>query len=232
MNRPFIFLGNGKVHFVNSNAEVFPLESKYAADLTAKALKAQERHGWKAEAARGASFLGAGLWGKGEPEPLAISFTSIAAGKTADEFLYTLTTDHLCAICSVRGEAAEEQRLWNHQSKKLAHLHIHPTLGHMVCSSEKPNGCAHLVIRMVEDGALAEATEGDSVVTAPRWIPGEKLAVVYQSAGVGRTKDGNYAGIGAFAIHTLEVESGELKTVAEDTRFDFLTPRMLADGTL
>src|SRR5687767_4284737 len=124
MNRPFIFLGNGKVHFVNSSGMVVPLESTYAADLTKKALKAQERHGWKSEATSRNMLLGASLWGKGEPEPLAISFTSIAAGKTPDEFLYTLRTDHLCAICSVRGEAAEEQRLWNHQSKRLAHLHV------------------------------------------------------------------------------------------------------------
>jgi hypothetical protein len=232
MNRPFIFLGNGKVHFVNAEGAIFPLESNYAADLTTKSLKAQERHGWKGDSPMRNSLLGASLWGKEQPEPLAITFTSIAAGKSSNEFLYTLRTDHLCAICSVRGEAAEEQRLWNHQSKRLAHLHIHPTLGHIVCSSEKPNGCAHIVIRTVEDGALAEVTEGDSIDTAPRWIPGEKLAVVFQSAGVGRTKDGNYAGIGPFAIHTLEVESGELKTVAEDSKFDFLTPRILEDGTL
>lgn len=147
MNKPFIFLGNGKVHFVNFSGEIFPLESKYAADLMAKALKAQERHGWKTEAASRNTLLGLGLWGKEEPPPLAITFTSIAAGKNSDEFLYTLKTDHLCAICSVRGEAADEQRLWNHQSKKFAHLHIHPTLGHIVCSSEKPNGCAHILIR-------------------------------------------------------------------------------------
>jgi hypothetical protein len=233
MNRPFIFLGNGKVHFVNAGGTVFPLESSYAADLTAKALKAQERHGWKAEASSRNFLTGPSLWGKqSEGEPLAIVFTSIAAGKRSDEFLYTLKTDHLCAICSVRGEAAEEQRLWNHQSKRLAHLHIHPALGHIVCSSEKPNGCAHIVIRTVEDGALSEVTEGDSIDTAPRWIPGEKMAVVFQSAGIGRTKDGHFAGIGPFAIHTLDVESGELKTVVEDTGFDFLTPRTLADGTL
>jgi hypothetical protein len=232
MNRPFIFLGNGKVHFVNAGGQVIPLESSYAADLTAKALKAQERHGWKSEAPSRNMLLGASLWGKGEPEPLTIAFTSIAAGKTSSEFLYTLSADHLCAICSVRGEAAEEQRLWNHQSKRLVHLNIHPTLGHIVCSSEKPNGCAHIVIRTAEEGALSEVTEGDSVDTAPRWIPGEKMAIVYQSAGVGRTKDGNYAGIGAFGIHTLDVESGELKTIAEDAGFDFLTPRIMADGTL
>src|SRR4051812_23692470 len=109
MNRPFIFLGNGKVHFVNGAGETIALESNYAADLTAKALKAQERHGWKTEAASRNPLTGPGLWGKAQNpgEPLAISFTSIAAGRTGDEFLYTLKTDHLCAICSVKGEAAD-----------------------------------------------------------------------------------------------------------------------------
>lgn len=75
-------------------------------------------------------------------------------------------------------------------------------------------------------------TEGDAVDTAPRWLPGEKLGVVYQSAGVGRTKDGVFAWLGPFAIHSIDVDSGELKTLAEDPKFDFLTPRVLSDGTL
>src|SRR3954467_11721503 len=126
MTKPFIFLGDGKVHFVNSAGDVIGLESNYAADLISKSLKAQERHGWKQE--EGGNFLsGPRLWGKGGPaEPVAITFTSVAAGKRSDEFVYSLRTDHLCAICSVRGEAAEEQRLWNHQSKKFSHLHVHP----------------------------------------------------------------------------------------------------------
>jgi hypothetical protein len=231
MNPPFIFLANGKVHFVNYAGQSFPLESAYAADLTAKALKAQERHGWKNE--NGNNFLsGPRLWGKGEPEPLAIHFTSIAPGRTADEFLYTLRTSHLCAICSVKGEAAEEQRLWNHQSRRLAYLHVHPTLGHIVCSSEKPNGSAHILIRHAEDAALSEVTEGDSVDTAPSWIPGDGLRIVFQSGGIGRNKEGVFGGIGPFAIQQLNVESGELTTLAQESRFDLLTPRVALDGAL
>lgn len=232
MNRPFIFLGNGKVHFVNAAGAVIPLESNYAADLTVKAIKAQERHGWKTESTSGNPFTGPTLWGKSAGEPLAITFTSIAAGQKSDEFLYTLRTDHLCAICSVRGEAAEERRLWNHQSKRLAHLYIHPVTGHIVCSSEKPNGCAHLVIRAPDDNALSEVTEGDSIDTAPSWRPGTPLTIVFQSAGIGRNKEGHYAGIGPFAIQKLDVETGELTTLLEDPQFDHLTPRLSSDGTL
>lgn len=232
MNRPFIFLGNGKVHFVNASGAVFPLESVYAADLMTKSLKAQERHAWKGESSSRNLLSGPSLWGKNEPQPLAITFTSLAAGKSSDEFLYTLRTEHLCAICSVRGEAAEERRLWNDHTKNLAHLHIHPIHGHIVCCSEKPNGCAHIAIRTAEDGALSEVTEGDSFDTAPSWIAQEKLAIVFQSAGVGRTRDGHYGGLGSFAIQRLDVETGELTTLASDPGFDFLTPRLTSDQTL
>ena len=77
MNRPFIFLGNGKVHFVNASGAVFPLESVYAADLMTKALKAQERHAWKGESSSRNLLSGPSLWGKNEPQPLAITFTSL-----------------------------------------------------------------------------------------------------------------------------------------------------------
>jgi hypothetical protein len=231
MNPPFIFLASGKIHYVDPTGATHPVESRYAADLMAKALKAQERHGWKALEKAGGFLSGPSLWGKAEQEPLAITFTSIAAGR-AGEFLYTLRTDHLCAICSIRGEAAEEQRLWNHQSKRLAHLHTHPKTGQIVCSAEKANGSAHIAIRFPEDGAMSEVTEGDSVDTAPAWVPGDKVGIVFQSAGVGRTKDGHFWGIGPFSIQSLEVDSGELTTLAEGAEFDYLTPRIQADGTL
>lgn len=197
-----------------------------------KALKAQERHAWKAESATRNVLSGPGLWGKSEPQPIAITFTSLAAGQTSDEFLYTLRTDHLCAICAVRGEAAEEKRIWNDHTKRLAHLHIHPFTGQIAGSSEKSNGCAHIVIRSSEDNALSEVTEGDSFDTAPCWIPEEKPGLVFQSAGIGRTKDGHYGGLGPFTIQQLDVESGELITLANDPKFDFLTPRVTQDRTL
>jgi hypothetical protein len=75
-------------------------------------------------------------------------------------------------------------------------------------------------------------TEGDSVDTAPHWIPGAERQLVFQSAGVGRNREGHFAGIGPYGIQKLDVNSGELVCLREDPRYDFLTPRMTDDGAL
>lgn len=76
-----------------------------------------------------------------------------------------------------------------------------------------------------------EVTAGDSIDLAPRWVPGTN-ALVFQSAGIGRNEKGEYCGRGPFAIHRLELESGEMSTLVEDENVDCLAPLMSSDGAL
>jgi hypothetical protein len=86
---------------------------------------------------------------------------------------------------------------------------------------------------MLADGSgLSEVTEGDSLDTAPRWVLGDSKQLIFQSAGVGRDRDGNYAGLGPFAIQKLDLDSGEMTTLVEDPAHDLLVPQMTANGTL
>jgi hypothetical protein len=78
---------------------------------------------------------------------------------------------------------------------------------------------------------LTELTEGDSLDLAPSFEQGTTRRIVFQSAGVARTREGQAVGVGPFAIRRLDLDRGEVDTVAEDEGFDFLGPRGLADGT-
>jgi hypothetical protein len=70
------------------------------------------------------------------------------------------------------------------------------------------------------------------VDTAPRWIPGADRKVVFQSAGVGRNKHGHFAGLGPFSIQRLDLDSGEMETLLEDSAYDFVAPHFDAKGNL
>ena len=234
MSLSVVYLAHGALRVIDgASAQPRTIESRFAADVHAKALKEQQRHAWK-NAESGSSMISSSvLWGKGQhEEPVKISLTSLCRGKDPSQFLYTLRTDHVCAILQVQGMGAEEQRLWNNNIKRINYPSVHPIHGHVVCAVEHKIGTANIAIRLSDDTGLAEVTEGDSMDTAPAWVPREQLQVVFQSAGIGRNKDGLIGGVGPYAIQLLEVETGELTTLAEDQKFDFLNPRMTPDGTL
>jgi len=82
------------------------------------------------------------------------------------------------------------------------------------------------------DGALPRAvTAGDSVDQAPSFVPG-RAALLFQSAGMGRDPVGHAVGPGPFSAQELDLETGELAVLAEDPRFDFLSPRKDVAGVL
>ena len=104
--------------------------------------------------------------------------------------------------------------------------------GAVACSVRHEFGTANIAVRPDEESGFSEVTEGDSLDTAPRWVPGGGRRLVFQSAGVGRDRDGHFAGLSPFAIQQLDLDSGELVTLAEDARHDLLTPQKTGDGTL
>jgi len=145
--------------------------------------------------------------------------------------LYSLETEDLCAILGVEKLGEEERRLWNKNDKRVGHLSVSPT-GALACSMRHRFGTANIAVRLDDDSGLSEVTEGDSVDTAPRWVAGEKRRLVFQSAGVGRNSEGHFAGVGPYSAQLLDIDSGDLTTLAEDPAHDFLMPQMTGDGTL
>jgi len=67
---------------------------------------------------------------------------------------------------------------------------------------------------------------------APSWVPGEGRKVVFQSAGIGRNREGMLAGLAPFNIQLVDLESGEMTTLVESRWHDYLVPRMMPDGSL
>jgi hypothetical protein len=86
---------------------------------------------------------------------------------------------------------------------------------------------------MAADGSdLTEVTEGDSVDQAPSWGPGPGRQLVFQSAGIGRDRNGAFHSLGPFAVKRLDLDGGELTALLEDPGHDLLGPRVAPDGSL
>jgi hypothetical protein len=233
MSLTIAWLAQGKIRLKCGDEPPRTIESQFGQGIRDRTLKAQQRHGWKT-AGEGEKFLaGAMLWGRSNPDPAAVRvfITSLCRGAERGQLLYALETDDMCSVLQLDQLGAEERRLWNKNDKRLDHLDVSER-GDVACSIRHQIGTANIAVRPAGETGFGEATEGDSVDTAPRWIPGEARRLVFQSAGVGRNRHGHFAGLGPFAIQRLDVDSGEMTTLLEDSRHDLLGPQMTADGTL
>jgi len=223
----------GKIR-VKSGAEApRTVDSVYGTSIREKAVRAQQKHSWKSAGNDMSPFSGAALWGKsamGGDIPLAI--TSICGGKEPGALVYSLESGSLCALLEAGQFGAEERRLWNDNHTQLRHVSVSRETGDMVFSVLHENGTANIGVKMAGSGGIKELTEGDSFDTAPRWLSGEGRKIVFQSAGTGRNREGHFLALGPFSIQELDPEAGELTTLLEDRRFDYLAPQGLGDGTL
>jgi len=227
------WLAQGKIRLKQGSDPARTVESRFGQTIRERALKAQQRHSWKTQGNEDKFLAGAMLWGRSPRDPAAIrlSITSLCPGTRPGQVLYSLETDDLCGILQLEEFGADERRLWNKNDKRIDHLHLSER-GELACSIRHTFGTANIAVRISEETGFGEVTEGDSLDTAPHWIPGSPGQLVFQSAGVGRDRDGHFSGIGPYSIQKLELGSGEITCLREDSRYDFLNPRMTADGTL
>jgi hypothetical protein len=233
MSMDIAWLAQGKLRVKSSSQAAATIESRFANGIRERAVKAQQRHSWKFGGGEEKFLSAALLWGRTMQDPAAVPIwiTSLCASAKPGELLYSLETDSLCAILAVDNLGADERRLWHKNDKRMSHLAVAED-GAIACSVKHQFGTANIAVRINDELGFGEVTEGDSVDTAPRWVPGSGRCLVFQSAGIGRNREGHFAMLGPFCIQRLEVDSGTLTTLAEDAHFDFLTPVEMKDGTL
>jgi hypothetical protein len=233
MEPTIAWLAQGKVRLKQPGVPPRTVESRFGQSIRDRVLRSQQRHAWKT-GGEGEKFLSSVmLWGRAPKDPAAvrIAITSLCRGSAAGQMLYSLETDDLCAVLSLENLGEEERRLWNKNDKRISHLCV-ASDGAVACSVRHPFGTANIAVRLNDESGFSEATEGDSLDTAPRWIPDEGRRLVFQSAGIGRDRHGNFAGLAPFSIQHLDIDSGDMKALAEDSANDLLTPQMTGDGTL
>jgi hypothetical protein len=231
-NLTIAYLAQGKIRVKTGEQPPRTVDSAYGNSIREKAVRAQQKHSWKSAGDDGSPFK-AMLWGRaggGGEIPLAI--TSICGGKEPGALVYSLESGSLCALLEVGQLGAEERRLWNDNRTQIRHVSISRETGDMVFSILHQNGTANIGVKMAGEGGVKELTEGDSFDTAPRWAPGEGKKIVYQSAGIGRNREGHFLALGPFSLQQLDCEAGELTTILEDRKYDFLAPQYLKDGSL
>jgi len=226
------YLAQGKIRVKNGPHPSRTVDSAYANSIREKAVRAQQKHSWKSGEGDMSPFAGAALWGKAAMNgEVPMSITSICGGKETGGLIYSLESGSLCALLEIQ-TGSEERRLWNDNRTRIRHITVSRRTGDMVFSVLHENGTANIGVKLNGEGGIQELTEGDSFDTAPRWLPGEGRKIVFQSAGIGRNREGHFFALGPFSIQQLDADAGEMTTLLEDRAYDYLAPQCREDGSL
>ncbi|HEY3450803.1 MAG TPA: hypothetical protein VGK67_30885 [Myxococcales bacterium] len=227
------YLAKGRLHVKDSDAAPRVVESKFGLAVRDRAVRSQNVHSWKTEG-RGAQFMmGGAFWGgpRRDPAAMRIAMTSVARAREPGKLLYALETDEVGGLFAVDLAGGEEQRLFHGNSMRVQHPATRPEVELIACSVPQPAGTANLAVMRADGSELLEVTEGDSLDLSPSWVPNQPQ-LVYQTAGLGRDREGNFLGYGPFALHRIDLKTSEIQPLIEDPATDFLGPRVADDGTI
>ncbi|HEY1170758.1 MAG TPA: hypothetical protein VGH19_05250 [Verrucomicrobiae bacterium] len=232
MTSTIAYISDGRLRLKQSDGEPRTVESRYGEKIKEGVLKGRERHAWKMNAQSTSFLYGEALWGGNARDinSVPLNITSICRGQEPGQFLYSLQSESLCGILKVENHGEEEKRLWNKHDQRIRFLDVGAD-GRIACSLENKLGTADVGI-MSTEGGLRQVTEGDSLDTAPRWVGGSSSRIVFQSAGIGRDREGHMAGVGPFCVELLDLETGDMTTLVQHQDTDYLTPQMDAKQTL
>ncbi len=227
------YVAGGGLHIKLGEEAPERLASAFGEGVLKRATQIRRRHEWK-EQGRGARFMAGGLlWGTGhDPGGTPIVLTSLTSGPTPGQLLYTIDAGGVEAVCSYSLQDRLENRLRHGSKLEIRHLTADPDQQLLACSVDHGDGTAGLAVMNNDASNLREITEGDSVDLAPSWVPGGQQRMIYQSAGVGRNREGRPVELGPFLINQLDLERGDIEIRASSTDADLLGPRLRADGRL
>jgi hypothetical protein len=226
------YVSQGKLFLLADGGAVRPIQSEFGLKVEQRALEIARKRAWKG--GDEASPFGALLWGRqGSDAHERIAITAVAVDAPRDRIFYFLETSAICGLFRYDVVEGEELRLFHREQMRAADIAVHADGELLACSIHHPNRTASIATVAADGRDLQQLTEGDSMDEAPAWIPADTArALVFQSAGVARTIDGHVAGLSPASVQRMDIDSGEIATVAEDERFDLLAPRFDAVGNL
>lgn len=226
------YIANGKLHILGKEGNSQQIESRFAQEVIARSQRIAENRAWRSG---GQGVFGTSVWNnrhQTDPDAIKINFSDVSPGASGDEILYCLQTDSVCGMFTYLLNDGHETRLFHKNDFHLREIHRHHQLPQVIAALEKSNRTCNLVLFDGDSPHYRELTEGDSRDESPWWEPGPGRRLLYQSAGIGRNRDGFAVGVGPAAVMQLDLDQGKLETLLQSERYDYLQPRRGPAGEL
>lgn len=227
--RAFAFLSNGLIFYREQGGDIQQLQSTYAQEASDRRERAREKHSWK----QGTSFniaAGGGMrrFDQADKPLLATSMVFEAGGN----LLYFLKDEAVGGLFRRDAASGTETRVLLKQNLYLGDMALSPDGTTLAVSSQQSGGLANIAVMKTDGSGLRDVTSGDTVDSAPAWIPGEPQQLLFQSSGLARNEHGYVVAQGHASIQILDMDTGTISPVLDDAQFDYLKPRVCPAGNL
>lgn len=245
MSFNFAYLSGGRLYLKLGQTTVQSIASEFGQAAQQRGFELQRRNGWKQK-----NLLPVGAADTKQPDSgvVAVAVQGICS-TGADRLLYSLEAGEVGGIFTLErspivlnngsGTAmletrpkTKEKRLFHSADFKIDRVDFHPNYQLIACAALKKDGTANIATMPANAVQLVEVTEGDSLDLAPKWIPGTRKAIVFQSAGIGRNSTGQVIEQKHSTIEQLDFDRQEVINLASDPRYDLLSPQLAGNGTL
>lgn len=228
-SHPLAFISGGKLFYQVPGQELRELHSPYVQTVMDRMERSRQIHGWKEGTGFAMSFTGREQ--RGASQALQIQATS-AQFTGGGSVLYFLKDESFGGLFEYELASGTEKRLVHKQNLSLEDLRLSPDGARLLCSAHAKNGTANIAVMNADGRDYRELSGGDTVDTAPAWVPEQPHLVMYQSCGLARNPQGFVVATGPASIQMADTRKGTLTPVLEDAKLDFLQPRLGPDGSL
>jgi hypothetical protein len=228
-DRPFAFLANGLIFYRENAGPVEQLHSPYVQESVDRRERARDRHSWKQGTSFGIS-AGGGMRNF-ESADRPVQATS-AAYEPGGSLLYFMTDLSIGGLFRKDAASGNELRVLLRQNLHLTDLNPSADGSLVAASSRSSDGVANIVLFKGDGNQFREVTGGDTVDSSPAWIADAPKRLLFQSSGLARDQNGNIVAEGNASIQMLDMDSGSVSPVLEDSRYDYLKPRVCPAGNL
>jgi len=223
------FISNGMLFFRERGGKVQQLHSPYAQEAQDRRERVRERHSWKEGTSFAISAGGRMRDTQGVDKPLV---ATSAVYQRDGSLFYFLKDENIGGLFRRDAASGNEERVLLRQGLQLGDLMLSPEGSQLAASSQRQGGIANIALVGTDGNSLREVTGGDTVDTAPCWIPGVANRMLFQSCGLARDAQGYIVAQGPASVQKLDMESGSVTPILDDAGFDHLKPRVDAAGNL
>lgn len=227
--RRIAFVSRGKLFYGAPGEAPREVQSPHVQAAMDRMERSRQLHGWKEGTAFGTRFVGQGRGAAGRDVELQATSAQFVGD---DRVVYFLRDESMGGLFEQDLATGAEKRLLHRRGLLLDDLRIGPDGKWLLCAQHAGNGAANLAMVGVDGDGYRELTGGDTVDSAPSWVPGKPDLVVFQSSGIARNPQGCVLARGPASIQLIDTTRGSLTTVIEDPRHDHLQPRVAPDGSL
>lgn len=225
------YLASGKLFFRQADGKEIEHKSQFGEEMKDRAMALTQKNSWK-NRKENDLLSSRQLWGvdSNDPSSMQVHITALSSCENEQEIIYALSTTVVGGLFIYDRQSKKERRLFHKEGMIISDLARDRSKNQFVCSLRNADGTAF--IAKVGTSLCDQITEGDCVDEAPTFVPSEEDNIVYQSAGVGRNKDGIAVGLGPCSIQKLNIKTGDHEEILFSEKYDYLLPQMTENGDL